>query len=228
MIKLLKALGNGIVTLFNLVVTGSIIAFTAFAAGTTIMSGDDELHLNQSVEVIVPAMPDTSSRVDIEYFLIDPHKYEQEFCLAQNVFFESSVDNKAGMAAVADVTLNRVKDSRYPNTVCEVVYQAIMKESWKTKQYPDLPESERKYIPVRNKCQFSWYCDGKSDDIPIGAENWVKGQMVAWEMMHNGTLRGISDGSTHYHATYVKPVWRKDIGMTLVGRIGSHIFYRWN
>ena len=228
MIKLLKALGNGIVTLFNLVVTVSIIAVTAFAAGTTIMSGDDELHLNQSVEVIVPAMPDTSSRVDIEYFLIDPHKYEQEFCLAQNVFFESSVDNKAGMAAVADVTLNRVKDTRYPNTVCEVVYQAIMKESWKTKQYPDLPASERKYIPVRNKCQFSWYCDGKSDDIPIGAENWVKAQMVAWEMMHNGTLRGISDGSTHYHATYVKPVWRKDIGMTLVGRIGSHIFYRWN
>ena len=228
MIKLLKALGNGIVTLFNLVVIGTIIAFTAFAAGTTIMSGDDELHLNQSVEVIVPAMPDTSSRVDIEYFLIDPHKYEQEFCLAQNIFFESSVDNKAGMAAVADVTLNRVKDTRYPNTVCEVVYQAIMKESWKTKQYPDLPDSERKYIPVRNKCQFSWYCDGKSDDIPIGAENWVKAQMVAWEMMHNGTLRGISDGSTHYHATYVKPVWRKDIGMTLVGRIGSHIFYRWN
>lgn len=94
MIKLLKALGNGIVTLFNLVVTGSIIAFTAFAAGTTIMSGDDELHLNQSVEVIVPAMPDTSSRVDIEYFLIDPHKYEQEFCLAQNVFLNQVLITK--------------------------------------------------------------------------------------------------------------------------------------
>ena len=65
MIKLLKALGNGIVTLFNLVVTGSIIAFTAFAAGTTIMSGDDELHLNQSVEVIVQ---NATSSVDIEYF----------------------------------------------------------------------------------------------------------------------------------------------------------------
>ena len=228
MIKLLKALGNGIVTLFNLVVIGTIIAFTAFAAGTTIMSGDDELHLNQSVEVIVPELPDTSSRVDIEYFLIDPHKYEQEFCLAQNIFFESSVDNKAGMAAVADVTLNRVKDTRYPNTVCEVVYQAIMKESWKTKQYPDLPASERVYYPKRHQCQFSWYCDGKSDDIPLGSENWVKAQMVAWEMMHNNTLRGISDGATHYHATYVKPNWRKDVGMTLVGRIGSHIFYRWN
>ena len=94
MIKILKALRNGIVTLFNLIVTGSIIAVTAFAAGTTIMSGDDELHLNQSVEVIVPAMPDTSSRVDIEYFLIDPHKYEQEFCLAQNIFLNQVLITK--------------------------------------------------------------------------------------------------------------------------------------
>ena len=66
--------------------------------------------------------------------------------MAQNIFFESSIDNKAGMAAVADVTLNRVKDTRYPNTVCGVVYQAVMKESWKTKQYPDLPDSERVYF----------------------------------------------------------------------------------
>ena len=75
MIKILKALGNGIVTLFNLVVIGSIIAVTAFATGTTIMSADEEVHLSQSVEVIVPDMPNTSERVDIEYFLIDPHKY---------------------------------------------------------------------------------------------------------------------------------------------------------
>tara|TARA_B100001057_G_scaffold39408_2_gene35474 strand:- start:1887 stop:2555 length:669 start_codon:yes stop_codon:yes gene_type:complete len=219
----IRAFMNGIVLLFNLVITGSILAFTAFAAGTTILMNEpnsDEVHVPEPIQI--------DKRIDIEYFLIDPQKYEQEFCLAQNIYFEASIDNKAGMAGVADVTLNRVKDGRYPNTVCEVVYQAIMKESWKTKQYPDLPESERIYYPKRNMCQFSWYCDGKSDDIPLGSENWVKAQMVAWEMMHKGVLRGISDGSTHYHATYVKPIWRKDVGMTLVGRIGSHIFYRWN
>ena len=219
----IRAFMNGIVLLFNLIVTGSIIAFTAYAAGTTIMMNEPN-----KGEVYIPEPIEIDKRVDVEYFLIDPHKYEQEFCMAQNIYFEASIDNKAGMAGVADVVLNRVKDKRYPNTVCEVVYQAVMKESWKTKQFPDLKPEERVYYPKRNKCQFSWYCDGKSDDIPLGSENWVKAQMVAWEMMHNNTLRGISDGATHYHATYVKPNWRKDVGMTLVGRIGSHIFYRWN
>ena len=220
----IRAVGNGIVTLFNLVVIITMVAFAAYAASQTLLIDETKT----DVEVFVPAPIEVDKRVDIEYFLIDPQEYEQEFCLAQNIYFEASIDNKAGMAGVADVVLNRVKDKRYPNTICEVVYQAVMKESWKTKQYPDLKPEERVYYPKRNMCQFSWYCDGKSDDIPLGSENWVKAQMVAWEIMHNNTLRGISDGSTHYHATYVKPIWRKDIGMTLVGRIGSHIFYRWN
>ncbi|OUU25623.1 MAG: hypothetical protein CBB97_09420 [Candidatus Endolissoclinum sp. TMED37] len=221
----IRAVGNGIVTLFNLVVITSMVAFAAYAASQTLLIDESN---KTDLEVFVPAPIEVDKRIDIEYFLIDPQEYEQEFCMAQNIYFEASIDNKAGMAGVADVVLNRVKDKRYPNTVCEVVYQAVMKESWKTKQYPDLKPEERVYYPKRNKCQFSWYCDGKSDDIPLGSENWVKAQMVAWEIMHNNTLRGISDGATHYHATYVKPIWRKDIGMALVGRIGSHIFYRWN
>jgi Fe-S cluster biosynthesis and repair protein YggX len=221
----IRAIGNGIVTLFNLVVITTMVAFAAYAASQTLLIDESN---KTDLEVFVPAPIEVDKRVDIEYFLIDPQEYEQEFCMAQNIYFEASIDNKAGMAGVADVVLNRVKDKRYPNSVCEVVYQAVMKESWKTKQYPDLKPEERVYYPKRNMCQFSWYCDGKSDDIPLGSENWVKAQMVAWEIMHNNTLRGISDGATHYHATYVKPIWRKDIGMALVGRIGSHIFYRWN
>ena len=77
------------------------------------------------------------------------------YCLAMNIYHESKSEPLAGQYAVADVTINRTLDTRYPNTVCEVVMQARMKESWKTKQYPDLPDSERKYVPVRNKCQFS-------------------------------------------------------------------------
>ena len=167
-------------------------------------------------------------RDDKEFFLYSPQDYKQEFCLAQNIFFEASVDNKAGMIAVADVTLNRVQDARYPNTVCGVVKDAKLKESWKTKQYPDLNPEERIYIPIRNKCQFSWYCDGKADDIPMGSENWVKAQTVAWEMMHGGAHRGLTEGSTHYHATYVAPYWQNSKNMNLVGRIGAHIFYRWD
>ena len=227
MLRFLKMMGNGIVTLMNITTIGVLVAFAAYATGTTIISGDEQVHDN-SIEIVIPVQVDPNQRIDMEYFLIDPYKFEQEFCLAQNIFFESSVDNKAGMAAVADVVLNRVKHSYYPNTICEVVYQAKMKESWKTKQFPDLDDSERKYIPVKHRCQFSWYCDGKSDDIPLGSENWVKAQMIAWDIMHNDGLRGITEGATHYHATYVKPNWASQHNMDLVGRIGLHIFYRWN
>ena len=227
MLRFLKMMGNGIVTLMNITTIGVLVAFAAYATGTTIISGDEQVHDN-SIEIVIPVQVDPNQRIDMEYFLIDPYKFEQEFCLAQNIFFESSVDNKAGMAAVADVVLNRVKHSYYPNTICEVVYQAKMKESWKTKQFDDLHDSERKYIPVKHKCQFSWYCDGKSDDIPLGSENWVKAQMIAWDIMHNDGLRGITEGATHYHATYVKPNWASQHNMDLVGRIGLHIFYRWN
>lgn len=153
------------------------------------------------------------NRDDMDYFLWNPEKYTDEFCMAQNIYFEAGIDNHAGMAAVADVVLNRVNHSFYPSSVCDVVYQGYKHADGRMK---------------RNKCQFSWYCDGKADTVPKGSENWVRAQMVAWEIMHGGRFRGITEGATHYHATYVKPVWRKDRGMDLIGRIGAHIFYRWN
>lgn len=229
MLKFLKVMGSGFITLMNLTVMGVLVGFAAYAASATLNvdSGEKTKDIDTVQTSIVKAI-DISSRKDIEFFLIDPYEFEDEFCLAQNIFFESSIDNKAGMAAVADVVLNRVKHAHYPDTICGVVYQAKMKESWKTKQYPDLDDSERVYIPIRHRCQFSWYCDGKSDDIPLGSENWVKAQMIAWDIMHNDGLRGITEGATHYHATYVAPAWSKDHRMDLVGRIGMHIFYRWN
>ena len=98
------------------------------------------------------------------------------------------------------------------------------KESWKTKQFPDLPDSERKFIPIRNKCQFSWWCDGKSDTAH-DTDSWMQAQEIAYRLVAQEKYRGITEGSTHYHATYVSPKWAPTLD--LVGRIGQHIFYRW-
>jgi len=147
------------------------------------------------------------------------------YCLAMNIYHEARAEPIAGQYAVADVTINRTLDTRYPNTVCEVVMQAKMKESWKTKQYPDLPDSERKYIPIRNKCQFSWFCDGRSDAVHDG-DSWRQAQEVAYRIVVEKKFRGITEGSTHYHADYVSPRWAK--AFDLVGRVGTHIFYRWS
>lgn len=141
----------------------------------------------------------------------------QLYCLAQNIYYEARGSSRADQMAVSDVVLNRVKDSRYPNTICEVVYQGKQKPSWK---------DPTKMVMVRNMCQFSWYCDGKND-IPKDETGWATAQMVAGSILFANKHRGITEGATHYHATYVKPNWRNDRGMQHVGRIGSHIFYRW-
>lgn len=172
-----------------------------------------------SVELLNISMPDITPRLVGEDV--------QAICMALNIYYESRSDNVAGQYAVADVVLNRVQDSRYPNTVCDVIQQGPVKESWKTKQYPDLPDEERIYNPIRNMCQFSWYCDGKSDD-PKDETGWAQAQYVAGAIMYSGKYRGITEGATHYHATYVRPKWRYDRGMNHIGRIGSHIFYRWD
>ena len=77
------------------------------------------------------------------------------FCLAQNIYFEAGNQPFSGKLAVANVTLNRVSDTQFPDTVCDVVYQTKKyKPSWRTGEL----------IPERGQCQFSWFCDGRSDD----------------------------------------------------------------
>jgi spore germination cell wall hydrolase CwlJ-like protein len=149
----------------------------------------------------------------------DPEAY----CLAENIYFEARNDTTAGQAAVADVVINRVNDHRYPDTICQVVQDGPIRESWKTRQDPMLSDDERVYYPVKNKCQFSWYCDGKAENIN-DQDAWAKAQYIAYQMIYAERFRGITEGSTHYHAHYVNPSWAKRI--QFVGSIESHKFYR--
>ena len=136
---------------------------------------------------------------------------EALMCLALNVYHEAKNQSLIGQIAVAQVVLNRVQDERYPNTVCEVVKQGPT-YSWK----PD--------FPVRNRCQFSWYCDGKSD-TPKEKTAWQQAMMVA-DGVYYGRVYDLVDGATHYHAYYVNPSWAES--KTYIARIDDHIFYRWD
>ena len=71
-------------------------------------------------------------------------------CLALNMYHEARSQGTAGLFAVSAVVINRVNDSRFPNSVCEVVYQGPTRESWKTRQHKDLPDTERQYYPIKN------------------------------------------------------------------------------
>jgi len=130
-------------------------------------------------------------------------------CLAMNLYHETRGETLAGNIAVGYVTMNRVADPRYPDTICGVVHQAKY-HGW------DLVN------PIKNRCQFSWYCDGLSDN-PQDGKAMLESVILAQHVIA-GTVTDISQGATHYHAKYVNPYWADD--MTVVLEIGQHRFYK--
>ncbi len=122
-------------------------------------------------------------------------------CLALNIYFEARGESNEGQLAVGHVVMNRTADDKFPNTVCEVVKQGGEK--------------------YRNRCQFSWWCDGK-DDVPRNKQSWLASVRLAYEI-NNGWTTDPTGGALWYHATYVKPYWRR--AFAVGPEIGRHIFY---
>ncbi|UCH74312.1 MAG: cell wall hydrolase [Rhodospirillales bacterium] len=122
-------------------------------------------------------------------------------CLALNIYFEARFEPEAGRRAVAHVVLNRVADRRWPDTPCRVIADG----------FPD----------AGALCQFSWYCDGKSNR-PKRDRQWRDAQQLArgvyWGRGHDPT-----GGALWYHADYVDPGWR--YALRRGPQIGRHIFY---
>ena len=132
-------------------------------------------------------------------------------CMALNIYHEARDQPLIGQVAVAQVVMNRVRDDRYPDTPCDVVMQG-----------PTYTWAE--HYPVRHRCQFSWYCDGKSDNTTDQGA-YDKALMIAHGVYY-GNLDDFVEGATHYHAIYVLPEWAES--KTRIVQIGEHIFYRWD
>jgi len=137
-------------------------------------------------------------------------------CLAKNKYYEARPQGNEGWMAVTAVVLNRVNDDRFPNSICEVVEEGPTRKSW---QDPNVR------IPIKHRCQFSWFCDGQSDN-PKDKNTYNKMLSLADSILSNELpFYDITDGATHYHADYVTPAWAKTKTMTV--EIGDHIFYKW-
>ena len=127
---------------------------------------------------------------------------KEQRCLAEAIYFEARGESEDGQVAVAQVVLNRVKNPSYPDSICGVVYQNRHK---------------------RNRCQFSFACDGIKDRIASPGA-WSTAQRLAREVLDGKRYSKMVDASTHYHATYVNPRWAK--AMAKRGQVGLHIFYK--
>ena len=133
------------------------------------------------------------------------------YCMAQNIYFESANQSFAGRLAVGHVVINRMEDLQFPNTVCGVIYQAKTFINWKGNE-----------VPIRNQCQFSWYCDGLSDE-PVDSVTWIKSLYIA-DLILTGEQPDITEGSLWYHADYIYPYWADEL--EYVTQIEDHIFYK--
>ena len=139
-----------------------------------------------------------------------PYSLENDYhCLASNIYWEARNQSLSGKVAVGQVVLNRVDSERFPDTICNVVTQ--------TKFYP----SGR--IDLHD-CQFSWYCDGKSD-VPLEKEMSIYEESfeLAVELVEKRPM-DFTEGATHYHSTKVNPYWADSLER--ITRIDDHIFYR--
>lgn len=140
----------------------------------------------------------------------------EQKCLADNIYWEARNQSTRGMMAVGFVVRNRVNDKRFPHSYCEVVKQGPDRPSW---------SDETVRVPLRNRCQFSWFCDGLSDKIPsYDKAVYDMSRMIAFKI-YNNELVDFTDGATHYHADYVRPEWASTKTKTM--QIDEHIFYRW-
>jgi len=147
----------------------------------------------------------------------DQFDQKQITCIADNIYWEARNQNPKGMIAVGLVTMNRVADPRYPNTACEVVHQGPTRPSWKNRSIS---------YPVKNRCQFSWYCDGKAEKVPAADKDVFEiARMIAFKVYHASSRWDFTNGATHYHADYVTPSWAATKTKTIT--VGNHIFYRW-
>ena len=157
-------------------------------------------------------------------------------CLALNVYHEARGQGTAGLFGVTSVVLNRVNDSRFPDSICEVVYQGPTRESWKTKQTPD--KNDAVYYPIKHKCHFSWYCDGEKDiiwanyektgqTIEMNAKAWTDSVQLAI-MIAGATELQVKDNTSgalyYYNHNLVTPYWVDHFDY--IGVLGNHTFMR--
>lgn len=121
-------------------------------------------------------------------------------CLALNVYHEARGESLRGQAAVAHVTLNRARSARYPDRICEVVTQG-----WS------------------GVCQFSWYCDGRSDR-PSDMAAFATALRVSLDAI-SGRKADPTGGATYFVARRIgQPDWTKRLKRT--ASIDGHHFYR--
>lgn len=125
---------------------------------------------------------------------------EEHHCLALSLYWEARGEGRRGMIAVGWTVLNRVESDDFPATPCEVVFQG----------------------GERPPCEFSWWCDGRSDR-PREKHSWQLALLIASELLLDPPPDP-THGSLYYHGTSIRSAWH--LRHVKTARIGRHVFYK--
>jgi len=119
-------------------------------------------------------------------------------CLALNIYHEARGEDMLGQELVAQVTMNRVFHSAYPDTVCGV---------------------------VRQHRQFSWTQDGRVDH-PYDRGAYVLAYLIAYSFIYYQTNLSVPHATEllNFHAVYVSPRWSSVLVHVFTHQ--RHVFYR--
>jgi N-acetylmuramoyl-L-alanine amidase len=126
---------------------------------------------------------------------------QEIICLALTIYHEARGESDRGKVAVGYVVLNRTHSTLFPGGVCDVVKQGGQQ---------------------RHRCQFSWWCDGRSDKAK--EQDALRESLNLAEEIYYGCMTDPTNGALWYHSTAVKPSWSKSFGPGR--RIDRHVFYR--
>jgi|TARA_R100000093_G_C1926213_1_gene67252 spore germination cell wall hydrolase CwlJ-like protein len=148
----------------------------------------------------------TSALAQSEYIPEQSNLNSEELCLVQTIYFEARGESFVGQLAVGSVVMKRLSSNSYPDTICGVVRSGVY---WKGN-------------PVKDKCAFSYWCDGKSEKM-YDIMAYDDAVTVANMILSGARIETIKS-ATHYHAVYVEPSW--SFKLKRITRIGKHIFYR--
>jgi N-acetylmuramoyl-L-alanine amidase len=138
-----------------------------------------------------------------------PVSQEEIYCLALNTYFEARGEEPDGQFAVADVVMHRVNHGKYPDTICGVIKKGV---------YPTWSRD----FPVKDKCHFSWYCNGKSDE-PVDGQAFAAAMYVAETVLNDPKYIPVIEYGLYYHGKEVNPYWAE--GEVIIADIGNHLFY---
>lgn len=160
---------------------------------------DRVLVIEETPQVVIVESPKPAPRLQLQIQRTNQriaYKKIDVFCLAKNIFHEAGVEDRMGKYAVAQVTLNRIKNPKYPDTVCDV---------------------------VMDRFQFSWANDRSIRWTHPKGKTWEESKQIALKVLAEGyRVRGL-ETANYYHADYVKPNWKKPEAK--IAKIGTHIFY---